>query len=254
MDSSRREFCSSLLGSIASFTVLSACASSPQVVSPRVEPILKHWALELNEYCADLRASKLSQQEWQAAVERLFGRIDLADLLKFIDFETLTSKLDYPDLGVSTANVTLPKLDGFPEEVVFIKKIFGLKRGRAIIPHGHSNMASGHLILGGEFELRHFDKVGQTKEHLTIRPTIERRVSSGDFSTISDERDNVHWFVAASDHAYTFDVIMLDLAGKPYDIHNIDIEAAKKDPNGDLQAPIIDVQTALKKYGKRAMH
>lgn len=254
MDTSRRAFCSSLLGSVASFTVLSACASPHQVVSPRVEPILKHWAIELHEYCSDLRIRAVSQKDWQTAVESLFRRIDLPDLLKFIDFEKLRAKLDYPDLGVSTANVTLPKLDGLPDEVVFVKKIFGLKRDRAIIPHGHSNMASGHLILGGEFELRHFEKVSQTRKHLTIRPTVERRVGRGDFSTISDERDNVHWFVATSDHAYTFDVIMLDLNGEPYDIHNIDIDAAKKELNGNLLAPIIDVQTAVRKYGKRAMH
>lgn len=254
MDASRRQFCSTLLGSVAAHALLSSCAATPQVVSSRVEPIVKHWALELNEYCADLKIAKLSQTNWQAALETLFGQIDLPELLKFIDFDSLRNGLQYPDLGVATANVTLPKLDGLPEDVVFLKKIFGMKRDRAIIPHGHSNMASGHLILEGEFDLRHFEKVDQTKQHLTIRPTIERKAAAGSFSSISDERDNVHWFVATSEYAYTFDVIMLDLSGKRYDIHNLDIERAEKRSNGELRAPIIDVQAALKKYGKGSMH
>lgn len=254
MDVSRRQFCSTLLGSVAAHMLLSSCTATPQVVSSKAEPIVKHWALELNEYCADLKTAKLSQTHWQASLEKLFARIDLPELLKFIDFESLRKGLQYPDLGVATANVALPKLDGLPEDVVFLKKIFGLKRDRAIIPHGHSNMASGHLILEGEFDLRHFEKVGQTKQHLTIRPTIERKAAAGSFSSISDERDNVHWFVATSEHAYTFDVIMLDLNGKRYDIHNLDIERAEKGSNGELRAPIIDVQSALKKYGKGSMH
>jgi len=254
MDASRRQFCLTLLGTVAAHALLSSCTATPQVVSSKVEPVLKHWAIGLNEYCADLKTSKLSQIEWQSAVETLFGRIDLPELLKFIDFESLRKGLKYPDLGVSTANVTLPTLDGLPKDVVFLKKIFGLKRDRAIIPHGHSNMSSGHLILEGEFDLRHFEKVSQTKQHLTIRPTIERKAAAGSFSSISDERDNVHWFVATSEYAYTFDVIMLDLNGKRYDIHNLDIEKAEKSANGELRAPIIDVQAALRKYGKGSMH
>lgn len=254
METTRRQFCSTLLGSVAAHALLSSCAATPQVVSTKVEPIVKHWAIELNDLCSDLRAEKLSQSHWQSAMEALFSRIELPELLKFIDLESLLTGLEYPDLGVATANVTLPPLDGLPKDVVFLKKIFGLKRDRAIIPHGHSNMASGHLILGGEFDLRHFEKVAQTKHHLTIRPTIERKAGAGSFSSISDERDNVHWFVATSEFAYTFDVIMLDLNGKRYDIHNIDIEAADRSSNGELRAPMIDVQTALRKYGKGAMH
>ncbi|HEX6280558.1 MAG TPA: hypothetical protein VFZ49_11165 [Pyrinomonadaceae bacterium] len=255
MKPSRRQFCSTLLGSVAAHALLSSCTAAPEaVVSPKVEPILKHWAIELNEYCSDLRKANLSQRDWQRSMERLFGRIDLSELLKFIDFESLRKGFEYPDLGVATANVALPPLDGLPKDVVFLKKIFGLKRDRAIIPHGHSNMASGHLVLEGEFDLRHFEKLGQTKDHLTIRATIERKAAAGSFSSISDERDNVHWFVATSDHAYTFDVIMLDLNGKQYDIHNIDIERAEKGSNGELRAPIIEVKTALRKYGKGTIH
>ena len=126
-----------------------------------------------------------------------------------------------------------------------------MKKGRAVIPHGHSNMASAHLVLKGEFALRHFEKIGTENNHLEIKPTIDRLIRTGDYSSISDEKDNVHWFIAESETAFTFDVIMLDLKGNTTEIHNIDIAAAEKLSKGHLRARIIDVDTALKKYGKQ---
>jgi len=71
--------------------------------------------------------------------------------LTFIDFDRLIQGFTYPDLGVNTKWVKFPPLDGLPERTVFLKKIFGMKKNRAIIPHGHSNMVSAHLVLKGEF-------------------------------------------------------------------------------------------------------
>ena len=66
-----------------------------------------------------------------------------------------------------------------------------------------------------------------------------------------DEKDNVHWFIANTETAFTFDVIMLDLNEKPYDIHNLDIFEKQDLSDGNMQVPILDVETALKKYGKQ---
>ena len=79
-------------------------------------------------------------------------------------------------------------------------------------------------------------------------------VSVGESSSISDEKNNVHWFVANSDTAYTFDVILLDLAGEKYDIHNLDIYEKQDLSDGTMRVPIMDVATALKKYGKETHH
>lgn len=257
----RREFGGLALGSIFGITLgqtlLAACGTNgavaeatPRIVAPKAAPIVKHWAVEMHEICSDLRASAIPAKIWQERTESLFERIELEELLKFIDFEALRKRIEMPDLGVGTAPVVFPELEGLPEKAVFVRKIFGMKKGRAIVPHGHSNMASAHLVLKGDFHLRHFEKLAIEDKHLRIRPTIDRQAGPGDSSSISDERDNVHWFVANSDEAYTFDVIMLDVGGGKYDIHNIDIDAAEK-ANGDLLAPIIDVNTALEKYGKQ---
>ncbi len=227
-----------------------AIAETNNVIQPKATQILNHWSVELNVFCNDLKTDKISQTAWQEQIEKLFGRIDLNDLLKFIDFEKLTEKFEYPDLGVNTKTVKFPKIKDLPGETVFLKKIFGMKKGRAIIPHGHSNMASAHLVLQGDFSLRHYEKIEKEKEYLIIKPTIERSIKIGDFSSISDEKDNVHWFIADSETAFTYDVIMLDLKGEKYDIHNLDIAASEKLSGGILKAKIINVEEGLKKYGK----
>ena len=184
-------------------------------------------------------------------IEALYQQVELKEILRFIDFEKLIQGFQYPDLGVNTKRVQFPRLEGLPEKTVFVKKIFGMKKDRAIIPHGHSNMASAHLILKGDMHLRHYQKVRQENNHLLIQPTVDKTIGVGESSSISDEKDNVHWFVANSDTAFTFDVIMLDLNGETYDIHNIDIQEKENLSDGSMRVPLLDVETALKKYGKQ---
>lgn len=247
---SRRQFNSRLLNALLSYSLLDSLFAT-NAIAAKLAPLTKHWANDLQELCMDLQLSSITPAIWQDRVEALFQKIELKELLQFVDFERLVKGMSFPDLGVTTKPVVFPRLEGLPARTVFTKKIFGMKKGRAIIPHGHSNMASAHLVLRGDFHMRHYEKVGEQDAHLLLRPTIDRIASTGSCSSISDERDNVHWFIANSETAFTFDVIMLDLKGKPYDIQNVDIEAGEKQPDGTIRAKILDVETALKKYGKR---
>lgn len=246
----RREFAKGVLATVASFALMDSLFAF-NAIGKNIKPITDNWAVELNEFCSDLKTDSISAIQWQQKIEELYSKIELAEILKFIDFENLIKGLEYPDLGVSTKQVKFPKLDGLPEKTVFIKKIFGMKKDRAIIPHGHSNMASAHLILEGEMHLRHYEKIQQDGKNLIIKPSVDRIVVLGESSSISDEKDNVHWFIANTETAFTFDVIMLDLNDKSYDIHNLDIYESEDLKNGTLKVPILDVHTALKKYGKQ---
>ena len=245
----RREFCQKLLTTVTGYSLLSSLFSV-QGFSKSIKPLVDQWAIQLNEYCKDLRKESINPKEWQHLTESLFSQISMEDLLKFIDFERLSSGFNYPDLGVNTKRVEFPKLTGLPENTAFVKKIFGMKKDRAIIPHGHSNMASAHLILKGEMHLRHYEKVDKFDNHLIIKPTIDKMVNIGQYSSISDQKDNVHWFIANTETAFTFDVIMLDLNQAAYDIHNIDIYKKEDLSDGTMRVPILDVEAALKKYGK----
>ena len=158
------------------------------------------------------------------------------------------SELRLPDLGVTTRR--LPRLEGAFPEHRFIAKIFGVQRDRAIIPHGHRNMASAHLVLSGEFDLRQFDRVSETDEHMVIRQTVDETAPVGSASSISDEKNNIHWFRATSDRAYTLDLIISNLADRPFEIHNIDPQAGRRISATELEVPRLEVEEALRKYGK----
>ncbi|MGI9552949.1 MAG: hypothetical protein ACR2MT_17215 [Aurantibacter sp.] len=249
----RRGFSKEILATVTSFALMDSLFAF-NAFSKSIRPITEHWAQNLNEYCSDLKQQEITPFEWQEQVEQLFDTIELPELLKFIDFDSLQKGFQFPDLGVSTKPVVFPKLVGLPSTTVFVKKIFGMKKGRAIIPHGHSNMASAHLVLQGEMHLRHYEKIRKEYQNLVIKPTIDKTATIGQSSSISDEKDNIHWFVSNTETAFTFDVIMLDLNGEQYDIHNLDIYRKEDLSDGTMRVPIIDVETALKKYGKETHH
>ncbi|MBX9580536.1 MAG: hypothetical protein K2X87_09525, partial [Gemmataceae bacterium] len=89
------------------------------------------------------------------------------------------------------------------------------------------------------------------KDHYVIRPTIDREFGPGDLSTISDHRDNVHWFRAASDAAYIFNVHVIgyddalgDASGRLY----LDPDGEKLS-GGRIKAPKLSSAECHKKYG-----
>ncbi|MEZ4777936.1 MAG: hypothetical protein R2786_00950 [Flavobacteriaceae bacterium] len=245
----RREFTKQLLTTVSTFALMDSLLAF-NAIEKNIKPITDHWAIRLHEYCSDLKKNTITPIEWQQKIEELFCKVELSALLKFINFENLIKGFEYPDYGVSTKPIIFPKLQGLPENTLFVKKIFGMKKDRAIIPHGHSNMASAHLILQGEMHLRHYEKIRQEPQNLIIKPTIDKVALVGESSSISDEKDNVHWFIATTETAFTFDVIMLDLNKKNYDIHNLDIYKAEDLKNGMIKVPILETEMALKKYGK----
>ena len=249
----RRTFTQQALAQVSSWLFIDSLLATNSIHTS-IKPIIDHWAKELHTYCADLKQQSITPLEWQHKIESLYGQIELKEIMEFIDFNNLMKGFTYPDLGVHTKPVLFPKLEGLPRNTVFVKKIFGMKKSRAIIPHGHSNMASAHLILKGDMHLRQYEKIRQVENSLVIKPTMDKILSPGGYSSISDQRDNVHWFIANSDSAFTFDVIMLDLNSQTYDIHNLDIFEKRDLSDGSMQVPILDVQTALKKYGKETHH
>jgi hypothetical protein len=116
-------------------------------------------------------------------------------------------------------------------------------------PHGHRNMVSCHYVIKGDFWLRHYDKLEDSDTHMIIQPTVDQRVRVGSHSAISDERNNIHWLRAMTQTAFTYDVIVVDLHGKKYEIENIDPYSSEKLANGQLRVAKISVDEALQKYG-----
>ena len=248
----RRKFNQKFAQGLVGFAFLETFITQ-DLFSQKISPITQHCTQELNTICRDMKSHQISQALWQQKVEELLQKISLEDLMKFIDFERVIRSMKYPDLGVTAKMVRFPKLAGVPARTRYAKKVFGMKKGRAIIPHGHQNMASAHLILRGDFDVKHYDKISENQREMIIKPTIHKIGKAGDATSISDEKDNVHWYKALTDKAYTFDIIVFNLNpshGKSYDISNIDPDEGKNIGKGQIQVPKLSVAQGLKKYGK----
>jgi hypothetical protein len=249
----RRELIKSLLGTVVSYSLLETLFTR-DAFAGAVKPVTDSWARDLDAMSRDLKSGGIAPTVWQAKVKELYDRIEPAELLAAIDFDRLTAHFDYPDLGVTTRPVLFPRLAGLPEGVAFYSKVFGMRRDRAIIPHGHKNMVSCHYVLKGELLLKQYDKVDETDTHMVIAPTIDEVARAGSHSSISDVKNNVHWLRATTETAFTFDVLVLDLKGKPADVNNIDPYGAEKISGNQLRVRKLKVDEALHKYGHETHH
>jgi len=202
----RRTFGQKTLGSVMTFSLLEAIYAH-DAFADAVKPITAKWLAELNELGQSVKDEKIEQIQWQQQCESLFARVNLPDLLKFVNFEKLAQEVKFRDRGETSLRRPFPEVDGLPTRLVFGHQIFALNEGRSVVPHGHDNMATGFLVLQGDFHGRHYERLadeGQT--HMIIKPSIDESFTVGQYSTVSDHKDNVHWFKATSRKAFLFNI------------------------------------------------
>ncbi len=204
---------------------------------------------KIDELSGALRGQAVSVSEWRSGIDELLSQVSPEELMGAIEFDRLARQAGFADLGVSTAYVRFDA--NRTRKLNFIAKLFTVDKGRSIIPHGHANMVSAHLPLKGQFRLRQYDQISRDETSLVIRPGTDRIIRAGDLSSIDHEQDNVHWFIA-EEPSYTLDLIMVGLdetAANPYEIFNLDIDAAEPIDGETLRVPRIGVEEALQKYG-----
>lgn len=249
-DLNRRTFTRATLGSLLTYSLLETL-SAADAFGEEVKPIAAAWLANVNEISKDLRGKPLEQVQWQKQIEALMQKVDLPELLKFIDFDKLTANIPLRDKGERSIRPRLPKVEGLPTDLVFGHQVFALKKDRSVVPHGHNNMATSFLILKGKFHGRHYDRLEDTDEHMIIKPTIDRAFGPSEYSTISDYKDNVHWFKATSETGFIFNIHVL----------NLDTKSGKRggrvyiDPNGEelsggrIKARMLKFPEAYEIYG-----
>jgi hypothetical protein len=246
----RREFSRQALQSLTALALLDGLAAH-RLFGADVEPIVAAWLKELDAISRDVRDQKLKDVAFQSALEALYRRVDLPALLKGLDFERLAAGVNYPARGAKSLPVDFQDVAGLSTGLVFGRQIFAMARGRSVVPHGHDNMATGFLVLKGTLRGRHYDRLEDHKDHYIIRPTIDRSFVPGEFSTISDHKDNVHWFQAESDQAFIFNIHVLNTnpenpnrAGRVY-VDPLGEQLA----GGLIKAPKISYGKANQMYG-----
>jgi hypothetical protein len=202
---SRRSFDAKLLGSLLTFGLVETLFTRG-LLAADAKPMIGKWMLELTDLCQSVKDRKVKDTDWQAKIEELYQRCDLPELVKLIDLDRVAAKTKLPDNGAASLGVDLSKVEGMPKRLIFGRQIFALKKGRSIVPHGHDNMCTAFVVLRGNFSGKHYDRVEDKKDHYLIKPTIDRTFKPGESSTVSDHKDNVHWFTADSETGFIFNI------------------------------------------------
>lgn len=248
---SRRDFTRQMLGSLFSMALVGSLCEA-QSLKGSVKPIAHKWVFEMEQISKDLRESKIKPVEWQDRIESLLRQVDLNDLLKAIDYQKLEKSAKLFDDHETAEDVSFSKIKKLPGELSFAPYFYAMKKGVSIVPHGHQNMTTMHMMLKGEARGRHFERLSDEPDFLTIKPTKDKQLTVGDVSTISDGRDNIHWFNSLTEPVFMFNIGVYDLnpeittTGRDY----IDPNNGENLSNGSIRVPRIKGEQAYKIYGK----
>ncbi len=216
---------------------------------------LDRWARDLVTLNDDLRQNKIGVAVWQARVEQLNRSVGVSELAGYLDIDRLAREFTYPSKLAEFADPILPAdvLGSKPKH--WFMRVFGMRRGGAIIPHVHNHMVSAHLVVSGAFHARTHDRIADIDNAVMLRPSINRPLALGDIISMSDQRDNQHWLIAEKDRSMTFDVGVVDVpaswkyglaANKNYMIF---VDAGRKpESSGLVRAPVMTFEQCAAKY------
>ncbi len=214
------------------------------------------WFAEYASIGERLREAPERQARWQLEMDELFTRVPMRKLLQYFDFSKLADDMTQ-EIGTAgelfvpiAVNGVSGAIRGAEPEKILLAKMAYVKKGKAIPPRGHSNMVSAFLNISGQFHVRQYDRLQVTDDSMLVRETCNRVCGVGEWSSISDERNNVHWLTAVSEDCFLFTTKMIKIVDGR-DFHgrvNIDILDAKSLGNSLLMAPRISHQQAAEKY------
>ena len=245
----RRNFSKASLGSLLTYSLFSSLFEA-DAWGNEIQPLAADFLKDMNTLSSDLKSHKISQPDWQKRCESFMEKVELADFMKFINFEKLTKNLKPRKKGESSLSVSFPEVEGLPTRLIYGRQLFALGKGRSVVPPGHYNMATSFLILGGEFHGRHYDRLQDGDDHMIIKPTIDSTFGKGDFSTISDFKDNVHWFTAKSNTGFIFNIHVLNIDPKIKKNGRVYIDPdGEKLAGGKIKAMKMKSTEAHHKYG-----
>ena len=244
----RRALLRQVLLACPAYALLAAFAGARGLADPGVEA--RGWILDQQDLALALARGEIGPRRWQAEVEALARRVDLAALSAEIGrAESRHVGRALPNYPVKRSLVFRDET-GAPRALRYAAALFRFDRGNVITPHGHRHMVSAHLVIEGVFRVRTFDRLRDEAGAMILRPSADAAVGTGEVSTMSAARDNVHWFVPRTARAATFDVIVsgLDPGAPPFRIEAVDPVRGESLPDGSLRAPIIGFEEASRFY------
>jgi hypothetical protein len=244
-----------LLGGVCAATILLGCLRRSRAWRGGQPEELDRWARAVVAANDRVSRGELDVVGWQREIARLHATIELPALIRYLDLERLTREFRYRSNLAETADPALPAGIAGPGPRRWFVRVFGLRRGGAIIPHVHNAMVSAHLVVAGSFHARTHDRVRDLEDAVVLRPSIDRALAIGDLLTMSDRRDNQHWLVAREERSLTFDVGVVDVApswryGLPANRFNMIFVDADRRPEADgtIVAPTMTFERCAAKY------
>jgi hypothetical protein len=206
----------------------------------------------MGELALALRRGELDPVAWQDEMARQVATIDVTEVIAAIDLDGLALALEpLPDDRPRVKLLELDALESLLIEAGAKLKLFALARGAAIVPHGHHGLVSMHWVLRGALHGRSFDRLERTPTHVLMRPTIDRVLRPGTATSVSEHRDNIHWFVAVDGPAFALDVLVPRLQPEgPHGRFYVDVHAAEPAGEDRLRAPIVSGGQAHRRYGR----
>ncbi len=94
----RRSFNRKLLGSLMTYGLIET-AFGRDLFADAVKPVVQKWLVDLHELSKDLKGQKIKDLEFQAKLEDLYKRVDLAELIAFMDLDKVAAGVKYPELA-----------------------------------------------------------------------------------------------------------------------------------------------------------
>ena len=247
----RRAFTRNMLGSLMTFSLVRILSKADALAHP-VKSIVHPWVLEMEHVTRAMRARTVSQREWQESLQQLLAHVDLSDLLRAIDYDALTKKVVFQASHESVLEINLRKREGLKTDFSFAPFFYAMKNGVSIVPHGHQNMATMHMVLAGEAQALHYDRVANDGDYLIIKQVSDVLARPGDASTVSDESTNIHWFKTVSNTVFMFNIGVFEInpkkpfTGREY----IDPLGGEKVGDGAIRARRLKEEEAYRIYGR----
>ncbi len=247
----RRTFNQSLISSLFTLTLVKSLNQLDTFAGP-VKPIVRKWLNDMEEVTVELRKGRVAPVEWQRQIESLLSKVEMSDLLAAIDYDRIAKAAVFPEDHESAEDIHFAKTKGLPEELSFAPYFYALRKGVAIVPHGHRNMSSMHMMLKGQSQGWQFERVYDENDYLTIKATSDNVLNAGEVTTVSDKRTNIHWFKALTEPVFMFNIGVFginpakDFSGRDY----IDPLGGEKLKDGLIRARRIELKEAYRLYGK----
>jgi hypothetical protein len=252
VDTTRRDLVTAIV-----LAPLLACVSRAQAWARPLDPSVRRWILRVGEIGHAVQSAELTPRQWQDAMQEAYAQFRPEELVRFIDMDRLLEGLTYPaEKFGAVKDVPWPQVEGFPADLRYGHKLFVYRKGSCTPPHCHNHLVSAHWILRGAVRTRTFDRVEDLETAILLEPTRDEISRPGALVSMSDARDNAHWFEGMSEQpSISFDI---PIGVTPKKVYRHPAEGYNQiflDPtvapraDGRIEAPIIKFEQSKLRFG-----